>query len=376
MKYNKFIFLYTSNFCARVNDFFCIEEWIANGYDVEYWDLSAFTCHEHLAEFPMYSLVQKEVRSKREFEKLVKKYQQYETLYLTWVNYCWYSSGFYRVISKYNCDYAFFDNGLIPPLSSKNMNSLTIKRIVNGIRNHYYHYLSKTSVLKPASFYFRLSESFIGVDRTDSKTIKGWCNSGDYERNRNLKKVREDNYIVFLDQYIPYHNDNILNGQRQVNADEYFTSLNRCFAIIEKIYGAPVVIAAHPAANKYKENNPFNGRELVYNQTSELVKGSDMVIAHFTTAVSYVILNKKKMILLTSQSIKEVRPQIDSYIVNLAEIVGQNCVNQDTVKEEELKAFDISEEKYNDYKYRYLTNHFSENMSNFESIINTLEAEG
>ena len=56
MKYNKYIVLYSSNFCARINDFFCLDEWITDGYDIEYWDLSRITCHEHLAEFSLEGL--------------------------------------------------------------------------------------------------------------------------------------------------------------------------------------------------------------------------------------------------------------------------------------------------------------------------------
>lgn len=373
MKYNKFVFLYTSNFCARVNDFFCIDEWIAHGYDVEYWDLSAFTCHEHLAEFEVDGLTVKKIQSIKEFSILVKEYKLYSTLYLTWVNYCWYSAGFYMVLSKYNCDYAFFDNSLIPSLTSSQIKQpLTIKKIFKALRNRYYKYVAKPSFILPAKYYFQLSETFVGVDKMGKRTIHGWCNSGDYERNKNLEMVKEGKYIVFLDQYIPFHNDNLLNGYKLVDPKKYYSSLNNCFSLIEKKYGIPVVIAAHPAANKYKEENPFEGRELIYNKTAELVKGSEIVLAHFTTAISYVVLNKKKMLLLTSNAIRDARPQINEYIVFLSNLLGLKCINQDDVSMEEVDVDGCNEDKYCNYKYRYLTNQYSENTSNFDNIIKTI----
>ena len=134
----------------------------------------------------------------------------------------------------------------------------------------------------------------------------------------------------------------------------------------------PIVIAAHPAATKYKENNPFNGRDLIYNQTSELVKSCEMVLAHFTTALSYVVLNDKNLILLTSDAIKEVRPEIDEFIIRLADLLGIRCVNQDYATENDFTIDELNIDKYNDYKYRYLTNRHSENYSNFENIIKVI----
>lgn len=373
MQYNKFIFLYISNFCARISDFFGIEEWVLNGYDVEYWDLSAFTCHEHLADYKVKGLTIRIIKDVSEFSSLVKDYQKYKTLYFTWVNYCWYSAGFYRVLSKYNCEYAFFDNSLIPSASTrKKFKGLFSRRFWGVVKNSYYKYILKIFNLKVANYYFQLSESFVGVDKTNSTTVHGWCNSGDFENNRKLSIVKEGKYIVFLDQYIPYHNDNVLNGFKKADPKKYFASLNRCFDIIEKKYGVPIVIAAHPAATKYKENNPFNGRDLIYNQTSELVKSCEMVLAHFTTALSYVVLNEKNLILLTSDAIKEVRPEIDEFIIRLADLLGIRCVNQDYATENDFTIDELNIDKYNDYKYRYLTNRHSENYSNFENIIKVI----
>ena len=369
MIYNKFIILYTSNFCARISDFFCIEDWISNGYEVEYWDLSAFTCHEKLVDFSVKDLEIKKIKNLREFEHMIKACRHYNALFLTWVNYCWYSAGFYRILSKHNCKYAFLDNGLIPSFNDNNVKKrISFKRIIQSLKNRYYKHISKFLFLKPADYYFQLSDSYLGVDRKSNKTKHGWCNSGDFERNKRIGKVREEKYVVFLDQYIPYHNDNILNGYKQVDPRKYYASLNKCFGFVEDKYAAPVVIAAHPAANRYREDNPFEGRDIIFNKTAELVKGAELVIAHFTTAVSFVVLNEKKMILLTSDAIREVRPLIDEYIVKMADLLGLKCINQDDATINDFEIEEICKEKYNDYKYRYLTNTYSEELSNYENI--------
>lgn len=373
MKYNKFVILYTSNFCERVSDFFCVKEWIDNGYDIEYWDLSQFTCHEKLKAVQIDGLIIKEISDIKEFVGHIRKLNNLNTLFLTWVNYCWYSAAFYEVISKFNFDYAFFDNGLIPSLTIGSANKKrTIKQILEGIRNRYFSYRAKSDVLKPASYYFRLSEFHDGGgDKIEQNTKIGWCNSGDYEHNSLLKPTRNKDFIVFLDQYIPYHNDIVLNGQKQINPERYFTSLNRYFEKVEKKYGIPIIIAAHPAAMRYNTDNPYNGRKICFNLTSELVHDCKFVLAHFTTAISFVVLNYKKMIFLTSDVFVNERPWVDKYIQDFSEILGMPYLNIDHPINIDFD--DMSLEMYEKYKYMYLTNKHSESQSNFQSILQTLK---
>ncbi len=369
MRYNKFVFLYTSNFCERINDFYCIDQWVANGYDVEYWDLSSFTCHEHLAEYKVDGLVVKEVVDLKEFKCLVKEYKKFATLYLTWVTYCWYSAGFYEILSKNKCDYAFFDNGLIPPLNVSKEKKYSVRRFINSIKGHYYITRSKTPLLRPASYYFRLTPEYFGADKIDRNTVLGWCNSGDYESNFKINSYSEGKYIVFLDQYIPYHNDNILNGFKQIEPEGYYRVINSFFRIIEKETGYPVIIAAHPAAKKYNDFNPFEGRKVIFNQTAELVKGCELVLAHFTTAISFVVLNNKKMLLMETKTISEVRPDFGDYILQLAELLGLKCINIDEVRDNNTLLEYVTMKGYNEYKYRYLTNKNAENHNNYENIM-------
>lgn len=372
MKYNKFIILYTSNFCERVSDFFCVKEWIESGYDIEYWDLSQFTCHETLKAVQIEGLIINEILNIKDFERHVKSLNSQNTLFLTWVNYCWYSAGFYEVISKYKFDYAFFDNGLIPSLTTSIVKkNKSIMQVLRGIRNRYYLYRAKTHVLKPASYYFRLSEVHDGgADKIDHNTIIGWCNSGDYEHNSRLKPSGNKDFVVFLDQYIPYHNDNTLNGQKQIDPERYYCSVNRFFEYVENRYGVPVVIAAHPAAMRYNTDNPYNGRKICFNLTSELVHDCKFVLSHFTTAISFVVLNNKKMISLTSDVFVNERPWMDKYIQRISDVLGVPYVNIDHLKNIDID--DISIETYEKYKYTYLTNKYSESQSNFKSILQTL----
>lgn len=386
MNYNKFVVLYTSNFCSRINDFYNIEEWVSHGYDIEYWDLSSFTCHEHLADYKVEGAKIVEVANLKEFDLLVEQCDSTSTLFMTWVNYCWYSAGFYEVLSRHGCHYAYFDNGLIPPIPSiqdnstftekmkKKFGQLSITNIKSIIRNKSFAYHKQKKRLLPAKYYFKIVESYTGIDKIDADTTVGWCNSGDFENNRQMTSSNNNKYIVFLDQYIPYHNDNILNGQRQVCAEDYYCAINRCFSLIEKKYKLPVVVAAHPAATKYKLFNPFEGRMVIFDKTSELVKNSSFVLAHFTTAISYVVLNKKKILFLTSNAIKEIRPQTNSYIEYLAQLLGAKCLNQDTATIEDLKIDEIDVQKYNQYKYSYLTNNHSEAKTNFQNIIDLINS--
>ena len=92
------------------------------------------------------------------------------------------------------------------------------------------------------------------------------------------KRIIDDKYIVFLDEYIINHPDfKILN--KKIDKEKlYYQELNKFFNFIEKNFKLKVVIASHPRADleynkiKFPKHNVFIGNtpELMkYSETSE-----------------------------------------------------------------------------------------------------------
>jgi hypothetical protein len=114
--------------------------------------------------------------------------------------------------------------------------------------------------------------------------------------------------------------------------------------------------------------NPFNGRQIVFNRTSQLVKFSEFVIAHNTTSMSFAILNSKKMLIISTNDIKEKMPNYNILIENNSLVLGTNVIYIESVNKKSLQLPTINEFKYEKFKYNYLTTQESEFANSFEII--------
>ena len=72
---------------------------------------------------------------------------------------------------------------------------------------------------------------------------------------------------------------------------------------MEDKYGLPVVIAAHPSAQKYHEHNYFDGRPVLFGKTAELCKGCAWAINHLSTAITFLIIQHKPIKFITTDEV-------------------------------------------------------------------------
>lgn len=142
--------------------------------------------------------------------------------------------------------------------------------------------------------------------------------------------------------------------------------------MIEEQEHCRVVIAAHPIAQSYKEHNPFNGREIFFYKTNSLVKNAKGVICHHSTAISFVSIFKKPLIVLTSDAIIANMSMINEYCKSFAAILGGRLINMDHIPDD-VRFKPIEEDKYLAYKYNYVTNPSSESHTNEEILYSILE---
>jgi hypothetical protein len=113
-------------------------------------------------------------------------------------------------------------------------------------------------------------------------------------------------YCLFIDDYLPHASDWKLLGLRPpVTAEIYYRSMARFFADLEDRLGLPVIIAAHPSSQKDSALGAnFGGRQVISGQTSQLVLGSQRVMLHASTAVSFAVLGDKPTVFLTSDELE------------------------------------------------------------------------
>ena len=136
------------------------------------------------------------------------------------------------------------------------------------------------------------------------------AHSFDYEVYRDQEAASENfidlnstPYAVYLDEDIAGHEDNLEMGlAAPVSADQFYPALLRFFDRYQSISGRRILIASYPG-EKSQLTNYFQGREIRYRQTAQLVKGASLVFAHASTAISFAVLWKKPIVFLTSKQI-------------------------------------------------------------------------
>jgi hypothetical protein len=102
---------------------------------------------------------------------------------------------------------------------------------------------------------------------------------------------------VFVDQFLTDHPDSGPNGEPACDPATYFVNLRRLFDEIEQRLNLAVVIAAHPRSDYSANDARFGGRPVLHNRTVELVRDSALVITHYSTAISFVVLYGRPLLL-------------------------------------------------------------------------------
>lgn len=119
-------------------------------------------------------------------------------------------------------------------------------------------------------------------------------------------KLIEHKYILFIDENVRYNPDAEMRGITLCHdVDGYYKRMNELFDKVEKYTGLPIVIAG---SGKYHyQEDHFNGRELIYSKTFELVANAEIVIAHISSALSQAIIDNKPLLIVDDKSFSDLR---------------------------------------------------------------------
>ncbi len=126
---------------------------------------------------------------------------------------------------------------------------------------------------------------------------------------------------VFLDQNLAINGDRLVTGSAPcVSKERYFAALNRFFDEFELQTGCPVVIAARPRTQYADAAQLFGQRAVIFGKTPELVRNASIVFAHYSTAISFPVMWRRPVVLLTSDELRSSKRQqnIDAFSYHLA----------------------------------------------------------
>lgn len=385
----KVVYINYQSITSRYYNDYYIDKCIENGLEVEYWDVSGwiFPNVEFNSDIDFPDV--KFIRSNADLKLILSRIDIKSTFIVVNITYEFRVIKLFFTLSAYNCCRAFFARGMYPMPSPKVASELkkillsfNFRRVKNVLQNRFAILLKRINIVKPYNYIFQAGSE-------GGKTIGGgsvydittaqikYVNYFDFDKFLEVNKenyiIKED-YCVFIDQYLAYHPDIEMFGLKNVNADKYFLELNSFFAFIESKFHLNVIIAAHPKADKYLDNNPFSGRLIIFGKTCELVKDAKFVLTHHSTAISFSILFEKPIIFLNSELLRIAMPDLYELTIFWSEYLNSEIAQIDN--------FDINQEfylkvdylKYVNYKYNYLTSIESENKYSSQIFIETILA--
>lgn len=139
-------------------------------------------------------------------------------------------------------------------------------------------------------------------------------------------------YGVFIDQNMPFHPEHLYCNIAQVcTPEDYYPALASFFSIVERECQCRIVIAAHPTADYRGHPEYFDGREVIYGKTAELIRNAAVVLTHGSTALNYALFFKKPLVILTTDALE--RSIIQQDIEMIAELLGKKPVNVSKARE-------------------------------------------
>ena len=361
----KIIFLKESILSKRDYERYKLNDFIKNGFNIQVLDLTSYNNPNDNEDVNVYSVAKEIIftpSGKKDVLEFIKGIDHNSIIIsLSRVN----KNTFfiYNKILKKGNKIGFIQLGTTPDLYinfKKQILRSFLRKIKNkiiqrfyGIHSHFYIVGSKADILS--------SENHVLFNKK-SRFI--YYNSLDYDlylsnEKLNNKKTLTSKYVVFLDEYNLNHPDNKITGIVPVGKN-YYSELNSFFSKIESKYSVKVIIAAHPRSRYDKIGNPFQGREVFKFKTIDLVKDSEFVLAHASTALNMSILYKKPIVSLTSRNYHHT--YIDS-IKFFSETISSKLIDLSTEDYRLPNSFKINEKAYEDFHENYINYKNSNNLT-------------
>jgi len=349
-------------------------DWLLKkGIIVEYLDLSKLF-------YPNYNFQDRiikdfviEINTYSDFKAYLKNQNKETTLFISIVTFQWRVYRLFRILTQHNCKLGVFARGMVPAPDIKIITKIkrvlthfSIKNIIAILKSKAVYFSKKQGWIKPYDIIYLTGEAAlpaIGVgfqfDMDNADIID--VNTADYDTFLGSSDIAPvaTNYAVFLDENLTSHPDQKLFNIPPISSEDYYPELNAFFDKIESDFKIKIVIAGHPKAINYKVSNPYNNREIYFNQTNELVSNSNFVITHDSTSIGYAVLHAKPILSITSEKFKIAIPNNHAYTLSFSKFLNTSLLYFDT-DEVSKKDIKIDIDKYNSYKYSFLTNKSTE----------------
>ena len=210
-----------------------------------------------------------------------------------------------------------------------------------------------------------------------NKTELLWSHAHDYDTylTDSHKKETEENIAVFIEPPGPMHPwDELVDGNALWTIEEYYPSHCRFFDYVEQELNLKVVIAAHPKTDHTDYPEYFGKRHVIRNQLLPLIKKSKFVMSHDSTALVLVALERKPVLLITTDGSEADISSFRALKVTAAAF-GKTPIDVDKLPysidwQRELL---VNERLYSSYVQQYVKKADSEKLNSWQILANRLK---
>jgi len=346
-----------------------IDYLIEKGVSVEYWDIVSLLREEHAEQGAIYPLYLRIFRTFSEVEEMLCRSEYRQASYVLLVSYVGRFTRIFRLLSQYDCRMLYIAWGAMPYQAGSIWQKLAsaFAHPAASVKEIFYRTkalaLRRLGLVKPFDIVFAAGQVLVATYQYAAKVVPiNLCDYDQYVKARiRGGRLVPGRYAVFLDINLPYQSDLAVFGYPQIDPRSYYQSLNRFFGLLESALGIRVVIAAHPKT--IYDAATFDGRERHRLVTAELVKDSEFVLSHTSTALGYAVLNAKPLVFIyTNQMLAAYANTVIRQMQCYADYLGAPIYNADAITEgHQLVIGSADLERYQRYKYSFLTTPQSEN---------------
>lgn len=368
------VFLFVTPALINDDKKFSLSKLVDRGYSIEIWDLTP-TIEPNIERAVTQQRLGLETVRYQKFhnmESIRSKMSDYakKAFFLPMFDLYYEVRKIYDLFTIYNINYGYVNN-LCADVSISSSSKRSIRKVY--IPKIFYHrVIRKIKYYKPALFVVHGSDISVesyrkkGVCKKNTKDI--YSHTYDFERFQNVESYANNGkpYCVFLDQYFPFHPDNTIQRGLSFNPDKYYVEITDILETVKNHYGYEIIIAAHPRADYSDKQKYFRNYKIEYGKTAELVKGSSLIVGHFSNSLSFGVLAHKPMIIADIPTLKEV--DYFSQLCNEnANVYGVPIVTYGTDIEKTTMTYDAT--KYNKFILEYMTCDLEDSSSIWDRVI-------
>ena len=201
-----------------------------------------------------------------------------------------------------------------------------VRKLISFIQNKFENIRSKE--FPPDYIVIGGRKSMMGINNQKTSIIKAHNFDYDFFIKKKQIKKKKKNYLLFLDEYGPYHSDfNFFGKKPYVTAKNYYPSIDYALHKIAKSLSLNIKIAAYPRSN-YKIKRIKYKYPVIKNKTFQLIRDANIVIGHYSSSLQMAIIMKKPIIFITTDEIEgEYDRLFAKNIYSFATTLGKKAVN-------------------------------------------------